>query len=245
MSYMLDPSSMVFYTVDKEYDGDDYWTQPKINRQMFHFGEEKLVQGRLYPQDNDGCDDVYTPYRNIVQCIMSVIFDFPNLWSLSKGISSASKYIYSNGTHYEDYRNFDNCSLSRIQGSTNDRCFGVGALPICIHCGEEHEVEDNISCCAGRRTCEHCGRVIMEDDGVWVNDHFYCCECTEQCDYCGYDDLPENMTYLPAYGVYVCDECLEDRYFFCERCGEYHRNYKKVWSEEDCCYICEDCATGD
>ena len=45
ISYMLDGSSMVLYTVDSKYDGDDYWTQSKINRQMFHWGEEKLVCG--------------------------------------------------------------------------------------------------------------------------------------------------------------------------------------------------------
>ena len=34
ISYMLDSPSMVFYTVDASYDGNDFWHEPKINRQM-------------------------------------------------------------------------------------------------------------------------------------------------------------------------------------------------------------------
>ena len=47
-SYMLDGTSFVYYTVDASYDGDSYELQPKHTRQMFHLGEDKLVQGRLY-----------------------------------------------------------------------------------------------------------------------------------------------------------------------------------------------------
>ena len=71
VSYMLDGSSMVLYTVDASYKGNEYWNEPKINRQMFHYGEEKLVQARLYPQDNDGNGDAYAPYRAIVQDIIA------------------------------------------------------------------------------------------------------------------------------------------------------------------------------
>ena len=100
VSYMLDKPSMVFYTVDASYNGNDFWNEPKINRQMFHWGEEKLVQGRLYPQDNDGDNSVYTPYREIVQNIMSELFEFPNLWTVAKGTSAAGRYVCSYGTHY-------------------------------------------------------------------------------------------------------------------------------------------------
>ena len=112
ISYMLDSPSMVFYTVDASYDGNDFWHEPKINRQMYHWGEDKLIQGRLYPQDNDGCSTGYTAFRAIVQKIMSEIFDFPNFWTVSKGTSEAGRYIDSEGTHYRDYNNFSNCTSS-------------------------------------------------------------------------------------------------------------------------------------
>jgi hypothetical protein len=137
----------VFYTVDASYDGDEYWNEPKINRQMFHYGEEKLIQARLYPQDNDGDDAAYVPYRNIVQGIISTIFDFPNLWMLKKGTKEVRAYVNSEGTNYRDYYHFENCSISRIKGSENEKDITIGAKPICVSCGNRHWKEDNISCC--------------------------------------------------------------------------------------------------
>lgn len=151
VSYMLDKPSMVFYTVDAAYGGKDFWHEPKINRQMFHWAEDKLVQGRLYPQDNDGNGGAYTPYREIVQKIMSEIFEFPNLWTVSKGTDAASKYVVSRGTHYRDYESYSNCTLSRPKGSENEEYFIVGHAPICIKCGYEHDKQGNISCCASKK----------------------------------------------------------------------------------------------
>ena len=44
LSYMLDETSAVFYTVDAKYDGDKLELEPKINRCMFHIGEYKIVE---------------------------------------------------------------------------------------------------------------------------------------------------------------------------------------------------------
>ena len=108
MSYMLDSTSMVLYTVDASYDGNEYWNEPKINRQMFHYGEDKLVQGRLYPQSNDGDGEAYTPYRNLVQEIIAKVFDFPNLWTIKRGTELMCELVDSYGTHYRDYYSFEN-----------------------------------------------------------------------------------------------------------------------------------------
>ncbi len=241
ISYMLDGSSMVFYTVDKKYDGNDYWTQPKINRQMFHYGQDKLVQGRLYPQDNDDDDEAYTPYRQIVQSIMSVIFNVPNFWSLHKGAGSASEYIESEGTHYRDYECYGNCSLSQIKGSENDYEFVVGAQPICVKCGKRHSVEDNINHCVYVKVCKGCGRLINEDEGQWCNDDFYCSDCVTYCDECWCYEPNDRVTYLSQYGIHVCNDCLEEDYFYCERCGEYHKNSERIWLEEEKKYVCAKC----
>ena len=63
MSYLLDGTTMVYYQVDKEYDGNDLEFEPKIIRQLFHYKDGILVQGRLYPQCNDGKNSLYTPIR--------------------------------------------------------------------------------------------------------------------------------------------------------------------------------------
>lgn len=223
MSYMLDPSSMVFYTVDSSYKGTEFWHEPKITRQMFHWGEDKLVQGRLYPQDNDGAQNVYTPNRNIVQEIMSVVFGFPNLWTVKTGTEYASKYINSRGTHYRDYNNFGNCTLSRINGKDNDKSFYVGARPICIECGNTHTTSGNINCCHdGVTRCAHCGRRMDDDEDeiIWVDDEPYCDECAHWCPCCEEYHLGEE-TYIEREDRYVCESCLSEYYVRCDACNEW------------------------
>ena len=240
VSYMLDGTSMVFYTVDASYDGNDFWNEPKINRQMFHWGEDKLVQGRLYPQDNDGDACAYTPNREIVQKIMSEIFEFPNLWTVSKGTGAAGRYIYSEGTHYRDYNNYDNCTLSRPKESTNENYLTVGHMPICIECGEEHETEENINCCRYGYTCTHCGcRIRDEEDVRWVDGEPYCDECVSWCDCC--DEYVVGDTTEVASGRYVCDSCLSAHYRQCIECGEWHRIRRVTYVDSVEDYVCDDC----
>lgn len=243
VSYMLDPSSMVLYTVDAEYNGDEYWSQPKINRQMYHWGEEKLVQSRLYPQDNDCCDEVYAPYRNIVQEIISTIFEFPNLWSLSRGTSAASRYIETHGTHYCDYSNFGTCTLSRIKGSENENEFRVGAAPICVECGCTHNNAENINCCIGKGyECEDCGCRVDEDDVIWVNGYPYCHDCVEYCEWCDSYHRGDSTRVQDSYGreIDVCSCCLDDNFRYCDCCEEYHHE-ENITNTEGGYDVCNDC----
>lgn len=240
VSYMLDPSSMVFYTVDASYNGNDYWTQPKINRQMFHWGEEKLIQARLYPQDNDGYSDAYTPYRNIVQEIISTIYGFPNLWTLSKGTDNASRYIISGGTHYRDYTNFSNCNMSRVKGSENENNIYVGHSPICIQCGETHSIAENINCCNGGLKCEDCGYVISEDDAIYIDGSYYCRDCVSYCECCDEYHRDEG-TWIESEDRYVCDGCLNEYYRYCHACGEYYYYDETRYIESEDRYVCDHC----
>ena len=237
VSYMLDKPSMVFYTVDASYNGNDFWNEPKINRQMFHWGEEKLVQGRLYPQDNDGDNSVYTPYREIVQNIMSELFKFPNLWTVAKGTSAAGRYVRSYGTHYRDYDSYDNCTLSRIKGSENEKYISVGHDPICIKCGNEHDIQENISCCARKVTCAECGCEIDEDEARYIDGEYYCDDCSFWCDCC--DEYRVGVATEVRGGGTVCSSCLEDHYTFCDDCEEYVRN--RYINEINGEHICNEC----
>ena len=241
ISYMLDPSSMVFYTVDKSYDGTDYWTQPKIRRQMFHYGEEKLVQGRLYPQDNDYNSEGYTPFRNIVQAIMALILDMPNLWTLKKGSDAASAYVMSVGTHYKDYRSIDNCTLSRFKGSINENSFTIGADPICIECGEEHYEDGTINCCtSGYYVCADCGHRMDEDDVRWIDGEAYCDDCVHWCDCCE-QYTRDDTRYVHSSDSYVCSDCLDYYYYYCDDCGQYYYRDDIRWVESVDKYVCDDC----
>lgn len=245
ISYMLDPSSMVFYTVDASANGNDLWNEPKINRQMFHYGHEKLVQGRLYPQDNDDCSQgktLYDQYRNVVQSIMAYILDVPNLWTVSKGTVSASEYIWSEGTHYRDYENYDNCTLSRLKGSQNEDYIDVGHNPICIKCGCEHNCEENICCCAPYAKCSDCGDELNEDEVIWVDDEPYCRDCVNYCERCNEYHRQEEY-YIQSSGMYVCEDCFNYSYGTCDNCGQ---NYDlNELSEVDGITLCNDCLDRD
>lgn len=242
LSYALDTSSMVFYTVDSKYNGNEYYFEPKINRQMFHFGNDKLVQGRLYPQSCDsGAMDEYTQFRNIVQEIVAIGLGVPNLWTLKRGASECGRWIQSYGTHYRDYNQFNNCTISILKDSKNEFGIQVGAKPICIECGARHHVEDNINCCSKGYICEDCGRRIDEDDVYWVDGNPYCCNCASYCDECGEYYINDDGRWVESANRWVCDHCLDRYYRYCEYCEEYHHeDYVRYVDsvDEDVCDSC-------
>ena len=150
LSYMLDETSAVFYTVDAKYDGNKLELEPKINRCMFHIGEYKVVQGRVYPQDNDGENSIYTEIRNIVQKIIADCWKKPNMWVLKKGTFACARITNTKGVHYKDYLNYDSCNVSYLRlnefGIVNDESITIGHNPICPQCGDEHTYEESVEC---------------------------------------------------------------------------------------------------
>lgn len=247
ISYMLDPSSMVFYTVDASYDGNEYWTQPKINRQMYHYQHEKLIQGRLYPQANDSHSETYSPYRAIVQEIISSVFDFPNLWMLKKGTKHIGEVVHSYGTHYRDYYNFNTCTLSTRKENTDKNAVIIGALPICIECGNEHHAENNINCCVADASedgcyCECCGEWIYDDDITWIDGYAYCSNCTFYCECCDeYYCTDDDRVYIESIGNYVCSRCAEEYYRRCDHCRDHYDKDDLVYVASSNKYVCPDC----
>lgn len=232
LSYGLDHTSMVFYTVDASFNGTDYYLQPKINRQMFHYENEKLIQGRLYPQSCDyGSCDSYTMYRNIMQSIIALGLDVPNRWDLKKGTEPCRRWTESYGTHYRDYLNFENCTLSILKDSENDETVYIGRRPICIECGEVHSTEDNINCCATHYVyCEDCGCRIYEDAAIYVDGDYYCSDCVTYCEDCERYHRNDDVRYVESVNRYVCDNCLDYYYRYCEDCHEYY-------PEDECTYL--------
>lgn len=240
VSYMLDSSSLVLYTVDSSFTGTDYYTQDKIIRQMYHYGNEKLVQGRLYPQSSDGDSDEYTVLRDAVLGIFAECLGVPNLWRTT---SVDSRYTDSEGTHYRDYLHFSSCTLSFLQDSTNKSAVQIGHDPICIECGYEHTNEECINCCNEpcKHICYECGAEIYDsDDAYCVDGHYYCRDCVEYCDCCDEYRLARHVVYLDNYDRRVCADCLEERFFRCDRCGEYTRNRYRH-DTDDGYTLCPDC----
>ena len=243
MSYMLDESSIVFYTVDSSYEGTDYFTQPKVTRQMYHYGNEKLVQGRLYPANGYGAEDICKQYRNIVQEVIAQIFDIPNFWTLRRGTSAIRDEVSSYGTHYRDYTNFDSCTISLLKGSDNFGNVCIGHSPICIECGHTHSHENTINCCNGYYRCANCGDPIDEEDIRWVDGEPYCCDCADWCECCQEYHRGEMywVEHYGSWGAYVCESCYNEHFVTCECCNEIVWQENAQWVDDADGYICDHC----
>ena len=251
-SYMLDPSSVVMYTVDKSYEGNDYELEPKINRCMFHIGEEKFVMGRVYPQGTDGEGEVYRQWRQIFQTIIAECMGVDNYWKTLKDRTEKFEQIKSHGTHYRDYEMgyCDIAGWSYLKPNANakpsSRKINIGATPICPCCGEEHWVEDNVE-------CENCN-----DDGVYCCDcgerhdreymhniggDWYCEDCCFYCEYHGEWEVGESY-YVNGYGD-VCEYALDSGDFErCAWCEDYHyvgNCDDGITTEDGEWYCCENC----
>ena len=249
-SYMLDGSSFVFYTVDKSYDGNEYELQDKISRNMFHIGEDKLVQARVYPQTTDGESGIYKQIREITQKVVADCLGVPNMWTNVKGTSECEEVIISKGTHYIDYENFSDCNVSYLKDENSEKntdYITVGHDPICPCCGKEHDYKEAIECeaCYEEYTCEHCGASHDRSEMHEINGSWYCANCCFYCEYHGeWERYPDDSIYVRNYGR-VCDNALNygDDFFFCVNCNEYFYDDGNAIHTEDDKYFCnEDCA---
>lgn len=170
-SYMLDSSTFIFYTVDAAFNGEDYELEPKINRMLFHYGNLKLVQARLYPQCNDGANgtQLRERIRNIVQKIVADCLSEPNLWTISH-FNNCDKHVYTRqyATHYPDYHYYDrnNITLSVLKTDEKEKRmiqkkrFEIGADAFCIKCGE-------LNRCPYSLLCDDCRHENSNDKNDW------------------------------------------------------------------------------
>lgn len=153
LSYMLDESSMVFYTVDGKYSGDKLELQPKIHRQMYHYGNGKLLQARLYPQscDNARSNNLREDIRTLVQKIIADCLGKPNFWVLERDVDRYMKDVstVNDSTHFPDYMYDRNkCTMSCLKdfSDNKDAFITIGTKPICIKCGKRHDYKRVLYC---------------------------------------------------------------------------------------------------
>lgn len=159
LDYALDGTTMVFYTIDENYNGDDWELQPKQTRQLFHFGEDKLVQSRLYPQSNVSRREIYTQYRENVEKLLADGMGEANLWSAPErgeircggSIVDIPYYSYDSGDYIDfldiachggeenDFQSEVNYVVFRGSNNreNNGRAMIVGSKDaVCIMCGD-------------------------------------------------------------------------------------------------------------
>ena len=253
-SYMLDESSVVFFILgDNAVEEAKEKGEPvprKEMRQMFHIGKEKFIQGRLYPFDqtdkgNHAEPEDYVQYREIVQTLLSELWNVPNLWTNKTnkrygGICGENSYQY--GTHYHDITNYDNPNVSFLKEYTGTPRIIVGADPICPKCGERHGDSSNSFCescinedgssnyCEYHERWETCDGENVENYGWVCDDALENSGDFARCDHC------DEWFYIGRYDDGIRSD-RDERWFCCESCAE-REGYYWVEMAED--YLSED-----
>ena len=139
LSYILDSTSIITFAVDK---GADVQQDGKIYRNMFHFGDNLLMQSRVYPQSNDGGTDLYKTFRDIVQAEFAAMLGLTNnSWDHLGNKDECYRRSITNGVHYADYVYKSDCNIScpteLRRNVNNNNTISVGRAGICLFCGRE------------------------------------------------------------------------------------------------------------
>jgi len=240
LSYMGDEVSLIFYTINNDYSGNEYYNQRKITRNVFCYSDTMLMQSRLYPNNDE---DKKTQYREIVQRIFSVCDNIPNLW-IKKNSESLNDYCMNHyaAKHYADYIYSEykaNISLQK-DFQLKDQMI-IGSTCYCLTCGEEIDEENDLYCddCGNSTVCcNECGEAIYEEDAYIIDGEYYCRDCVSYCERCGEHVL--NVTDVGGY-YYVCDDCLENHYTQCDDCGTWIEEDESYSISNGVKYVCGDC----
>lgn len=253
LSYMNDGTTMIFYTVDRSFDGNSpYYMQNKINREVFAYGHGVLLQSRLYPNNNDTLNK--DNFRNAVQKVIADCEGVSNSWKLFKSQSEVNRYVKtgSQSLHYPDYEystyNANVSLLKPVVGYDNYESVApitVGNVAYCIRCGEELDDSSSLVCsdCSDNVRCEECGAWVSRQDIHDIGRYGVICSCCYEnnygtCEFCfgtyRDDDLYE------IDGHTYCSDCLEEMCAPCSRCGETH-DTDHMTELDNGDYICEYC----
>jgi len=222
VSYALDPSSIIFYTVEEKYDGTEFERQPKMQRAVFALGDDAMYEGRVYPDGRDGGDDgLAGQFRVIMQKIVADALDVPNRWTIKKGTGATRETIYNlGGVAYDDWNSCPDSVMSYLNHpdsiDISERKIFLNAPQICLYCGDEHDTSEDILCasCTETEYCYRCDERISPNDYnvIRVDGYTYCCpECAEEDGYhLAVDDEEWHHEREMNY------DCYENEWFYSE-----------------------------
>lgn len=216
LSYANDAESLIFYTLDKNYQGTDYYLAPKINRQVFFWDYPVLVQERLYPQCNDGTEqgrELVKQYRNVVETIFAEVMAVPNLWvkeNRNKAHIEArpDTYMYHDWSAYTNY---------------------------IVHIKKEVKTSDNEVEEGGDTERPDGNYVVRSAKYIQVGQTSYCMNCGRA----KYEDDYYNSGHGDT-GL-LCVDCHPDENCRCADCGSYHDRDDMYRIDGE--YYCSDCVT--
>ena len=142
LSYANDSVSYVTYIVlkDKKVDPNHPDRTPKLYRCMFHVSDDQktIIQGRVYPQGNDGCMNIYDFFWENFKKIMGFSDEY-----YCVGESKEYAEVESPGANYRDYYEYDSCRLFNANG-TDNKYMTIGS--IAYSCADGYELDVNEEC---------------------------------------------------------------------------------------------------
>ena len=261
LSYMLDKPTLIMYTVNEKYKGREFCLQDKMNRCNFHIGEDKFIQGRLYPDGRDAGKETSMAgqFRAVMQKVLTECVKEANLWKVLKGTGNCCRFATSApyATNYPDWTHYDDCNVSLLkrEEDTNNTRIIIGHTPICPCCGDTHTREEYLACydCTEEGNfveCAHCSSRINLDNGDYIFDedteNYYCdeyCANQDDCYYCDnvnewhsewvYEDENTNEHFYDYWGENCIHFMDSDgiEHHFCDEENAYNNDW--VYIEEE------------
>jgi hypothetical protein len=159
MSYPMDKVTMILFTIDNIKGDGDFYTYPKLHRQLFMYSSKFLMQSRLYPSWTDKAYSTLT--RDTVRGIIDECEgnkDKEGVWGMVRwNVESGSRKFFvtaPRALHYQDYVYDYNINIiPKSDASIPDYYEDVnpfelpeiGGTIVCPKCGKEHNY--NSHCC--------------------------------------------------------------------------------------------------
>ena len=148
LSYANDQVSYVSYIVEKrKADFNHPDRTPKLYRCMFHVTDdlEHIIEGRIYPQSNDGDVDLYDEfYKYFMQIMNFNPCDYEHV-----GNAADEAYTETLGANYRDYVEYDDPQYFIARGKRKTTIY-IGAPAYSCSTGEELDIEDEHNMVANR-----------------------------------------------------------------------------------------------
>ena len=137
LSYANDEVTYMTYFVDKDADVAHPDRADKLYRECMHLrnDNELLINGRIYPQGNDGQTDIY---KTLLELFFTVI---NGLELKDRGVAKEIAYITTSGANYPDYYYNRQCRLY-IVDDNDDYSITIGDLA--YSCADGFELDRDI-----------------------------------------------------------------------------------------------------
>ena len=230
--YARDKVSFIVFTVSDP-SNPETLNNRKTSRQIFAYKPNNglLLQSRMYTTNSGGSyggvngdTEEGKLYRDLIQREISALENVPNLWITRDYHNNELDATISRGCGfggYADWLEYTDCSKISVRKdklySFNN--FDVGTYGICVVCGEEIDSGLYCNCCSN-------------------NERELCNHCEEFCDRL----FPVRNS--SGQTIYVCEDCRNEYYRYCEICEEYYPVDNVTYTGDDLC-VCDNCLSDE